>query len=160
MFFSFPYPVSYACSLLDHLQRQLSDPICRHPHGFNGVAKESTKWNWKWRHANLAMFDIHLWRLLWLGCPVHARVEGNDQVDTLVGITSHHKWLASWSRILSVEEPQALTVGTKAMTSGKARTSQVAHILIKDLECWGAWGTNCGYKGKDITPWTAWKREL
>ena len=30
-------------------------------------------------------FNIHLRRLLWMNCPGHAQVMGNDQADRLVG---------------------------------------------------------------------------
>ena len=33
---------------------------------------------------NVSMVDIHLRKLLWVYCPAHAGVTGNDQTDTLV----------------------------------------------------------------------------
>ena len=34
---------------------------------------------------NVLMVDIHVRKLLWVYCPGHAGVEGNDQADRLVG---------------------------------------------------------------------------
>ena len=34
---------------------------------------------------HVSMFDIHLGRLLWVYCPGHAAVKGNDRVDRLAG---------------------------------------------------------------------------
>ena len=38
---------------------------------------------------NVLMVDIHLRKLLWVYCPGHARVKGNDRADTLVGKAIH-----------------------------------------------------------------------
>ena len=37
---------------------------------------------------NVSMVDIHLRKLLWVYCPGHAGVTGNDQTDRLVGKTN------------------------------------------------------------------------
>ena len=34
---------------------------------------------------NVSMVDIHLRKLLWLYCPGHAGVKGNDRADRLAG---------------------------------------------------------------------------
>ena len=34
---------------------------------------------------NVSMVDIHLRKLLWVYCPGHAGVKGNDRADRLVG---------------------------------------------------------------------------
>ena len=34
---------------------------------------------------NLSVVDIHLWKLLWVYCPGHAVVKGNDKADIVVG---------------------------------------------------------------------------
>ena len=34
---------------------------------------------------NLSLADIHLWKLLWVYCPGHAGVRGNDKADIVVG---------------------------------------------------------------------------
>ena len=34
---------------------------------------------------NESMVDIHLRKLLWVYCPGHARVKGNDRADRLAG---------------------------------------------------------------------------
>ena len=42
---------------------------------------------------NVSMVDIHLRKLLWVYCPAHAGVKGNDRADRLAGTkprTSHH----------------------------------------------------------------------
>ena len=44
---------------------------------------------------NVSIADIHLQRLLWIYCPGHARVKGNDSRKT-VEQNNPHKWLASW----------------------------------------------------------------
>jgi len=41
---------------------------------------------------HVSMFDIHLRKLLWVYCPGHAGVKGNDRADRLAGkatITSY-----------------------------------------------------------------------
>ena len=37
---------------------------------------------------NVSMADIHLRKLLWVYCPGHARVKGNDRADRLAGKTT------------------------------------------------------------------------
>ena len=36
-------------------------------------------------HCHVPMFDIHLRRILWVYCPGHAGVKGNDRADRLAG---------------------------------------------------------------------------
>ena len=55
---------------------------CHPPHRFNELATKSEKWNVK---PTLAMFDIHLQKLLWAYCSGHAGVKGNDRADRLAG---------------------------------------------------------------------------
>ena len=39
----------------------------------------------KWPDWHVSMFDIHLLKLLWMYCPGHAGVKGNDRADRLAG---------------------------------------------------------------------------
>ena len=63
---------------------------------------------------NMSMVNVHLWKLLWVYCPGHAGMKGNDRADTETGRQSNpHKWLAA-SRKRSVEKLETLAVGIKA----------------------------------------------
>ena len=44
---------------------------------------------------HVPMFDTHLRKHLWLYCPGHGGVKGNDRADRLAGKSNPHKWLAS-----------------------------------------------------------------
>ena len=45
---------------------------------------------------NVSMVDIHLRKLLWVYCPGHAGVEGNDRADRLAGTQiKHYRWPSS-----------------------------------------------------------------
>ena len=44
---------------------------------------------------NVSMVDIHLRKLMWVYCPGHAGVKGNDRGDRLAGKSNPHKWLTS-----------------------------------------------------------------
>ena len=44
---------------------------------------------------NVSIVDSNLLKLLWVYCPGHAGVKGNDRVDRLAGKSNPHKWLAS-----------------------------------------------------------------
>ena len=63
------------------------DRSCHHSHRFNEPATKvksgmgSPDWH-------VSMFNIHLRRILWVYCPGHARVKGNDRADRLVGKTT------------------------------------------------------------------------
>ena len=63
-------------------KRRQSDYRCLHPHGLNGLATESGRWSPDW---NVSMVDIRLRKLLWIYCPGHAGVKGNDRADRLAG---------------------------------------------------------------------------
>ena len=73
--------VSHPCPLLDCRKRWQSDHTSHHPHRFNELATESEKQNGSpdWN------VDIHLQTLLWVYCPGHAGVKGNDWADRLAG---------------------------------------------------------------------------
>ena len=103
---------SHPCPQLDCLKGWQSDHTCHHPHRFNALVTEREKWYGKpdW---NVSMVDIHFWKLLWVHCPGHAGVQGNDWADRLAGkatITSsllkclmnlrHYLWVQSivWRR--------------------------------------------------------------
>ena len=51
---------------------------------------------------NMSMVNIHLQRFLWMYCPGHAELKGNDQAKT-GGKSNHHKWLVL-QKTLSAEE--------------------------------------------------------
>ena len=86
---------------LDCPMRWQSDHTYHHPHRFSQLAA-----NWKSgtgnppdRHAS--MVDIHIGKLLWVYCPEHAGVKGNDRADRLGGkaiITSGLR--RAWSEVL------------------------------------------------------------
>ena len=65
------------------LPQEVTDHTC-HPHGFNELA---TKLNSGMGSpdCNVSMVDIHLRKLLWVYCPGHAGVKGNDRADRLAG---------------------------------------------------------------------------
>ena len=52
---------------------------------------------------------------MWVYCPGHAGVKGNDLADKTGGQGNPHKWLAS-RKIWSVEKLEALPAGTKPRT--------------------------------------------
>ena len=54
------------------------DSRTTHPHRCNELARKSEKWN-------ESMFDISLRKLMWMYCPGHAGVKGNDRANRLVG---------------------------------------------------------------------------
>ena len=64
---------------------------------------------------NVSIADIHLQRLLWIYCPGHARVKGNDSRKT-VEQNNPHKWLASW-KIWTAEKLKTLAASTKPWIS-------------------------------------------
>ena len=49
-------------------------------HRFNEFARKSEMGNPDW---NVLMVDIHLRKLLWVYCPGHAEVKGNDRADRM-----------------------------------------------------------------------------
>ena len=55
---------------------------CHHPHRFNELATQIGMGSLDW---NVSMVDIHLWKLLWVYCPRHAWVKGNDRAGRPVG---------------------------------------------------------------------------
>ena len=60
---------------------------------------------------NLSVVDIHLWKLLWVYCPGHAVVKGNDKADIVVGKATLTSGLLL--KISSVKELETLPAGTK-----------------------------------------------
>ena len=70
---------SHTCPPFDCLKRWQSDHTC-HPHGFKKVKSRMGSPDW-----DVSMVDIHLWKFLWVYCPGHAGVKGNDRADRLVG---------------------------------------------------------------------------
>ena len=75
---------SHPCPPLDCLKRWQSDYTYHRPHRVNELATESEKWNGKPR-LNVSTVDIHLRKLLWVYCPGHVGVKGNDRADRLAG---------------------------------------------------------------------------
>ena len=70
---------------LDCLKRWQSDHTCHHPHRVKELATKSKKWNGKPR-LECVDGQIYLWKLLWVYCPGHAGVKGNnDRADRLAG---------------------------------------------------------------------------
>lgn len=66
-----------------------------------------------WREKT-KMFDIYLWRFLWMYCSGHARVKGNNETDRWAKQSSH-MWPALW-KIWSVDGLKMLPAGTKPRT--------------------------------------------
>ena len=66
---------------------------------------------------NVSMVDIHLRQLLWVYCPRHARVKGDDRADRLAGKATLTSGLIASLKIRSVEELETLPAGTKPRTS-------------------------------------------
>jgi len=85
---------SHPCPPLDCIKRWQSDHTCYHPHRFNELAPKSEKWNRKPRLECVNSWHPPL-KTLWIYCPGHARVKGNDSRKT-VEQNNPHKWLASW----------------------------------------------------------------
>ena len=75
----------------------------RHPHRFSEFTTKSESPD---RNVSMVMVDIHLRKLLWMYCPGHARVKGNDPADRLAGKAS---------QLACISED--LLVGTKPRTS-------------------------------------------
>ena len=73
------------------------DQTCYRPHRFNEPATESVNSGMESPDWNVSMVDIHLRKLLWVYCPGHAGVKGNDRADRLPWQSKPHKWLASWT---------------------------------------------------------------
>ena len=74
---------------------------------------------------NESLVHIHLWDLLWVYRPEHAREKRND-----------------WAYRLE---------GKATLTNG---------LHLGRSKCWGAWDITYWHKAKDITPPTAWRREI
>ena len=73
---------SHMLALLDYIEWWQSDDTCHHSHRFNEPATKSGMGSPDW---HVSMFNIHLRRILWVYCPGHAGVTGNDRADRLVG---------------------------------------------------------------------------
>ena len=67
-------------------------------------------------NGHLAIFGMHLQRLLWIYRPGHAGVKGTDRAARLGLQSNNHKRLAS-RKIWSVEELDSLLAGTKPRTA-------------------------------------------
>ena len=63
----------------------------------------------------MPMVDIHLRKLLWMYCPGHAGIKGNDRADRPAGKASHTSGLLHGRS--GVEEFETLSVGTKSKRS-------------------------------------------
>ena len=98
---------SHPCPPLDCMKRWQPDDTCHHPHRFKSLLQKvkSGMGNPDW---NVSMADIHLWKPLWVYCPGHVGVKGNDQADRL--------WFVS-EKIWSVEKLETVPAGTKPRTS-------------------------------------------
>ena len=59
-----------------------ADHTCSRPRRFNELVTKSRMGSSDW---NVAMVDTHLRKLLWVYCPGHAGVKGNDRADRLAG---------------------------------------------------------------------------
>ena len=62
---------------------------------------------------NVSTVDIHLPKLLWVYCPGHDGVKGNDRADILAGKAS----LTNGLFLISVEKLETLSAATKPRTS-------------------------------------------
>ena len=62
-----------------------ADHTCNRPHRFNELATKSRMGSSDW---NVAMVDTHLRKLLWVHCPGHTGVKGNDRADKLATIAT------------------------------------------------------------------------
>ena len=71
---------------LDCLKRWQSDHTCHHLDRFSELATKSGMGS---PDRNVLMVDIHLRNLLWVSCPGHAGVMGNDRKDTTGGQSNH-----------------------------------------------------------------------
>ena len=104
------------------LPQEVIDHTYQHPHRFNELATKSGMGSSGW---NVPMADTHLWKYLWVYCPGHAGVMGNNQADRLTGRQNNpHKWLAS-QKIWSVEKFQTLPVGTNWQSQGHHITDRL-----------------------------------
>ena len=85
---------------------------------------------------NVSMDDIHLWKLLWVYCPGHAGLKGNDQADRQAGKTTltnglllgRSKMLRSLIHYLWVQSQGHYTINCqeeRGMERGSARQSSL-----------------------------------
>ena len=68
---------NHPCPLLDCLKRWQSHHTCHHHNRFNELATKNEKWNGKPRLACVNVWH-QTWKLLWMYCPGHAGMKGND----------------------------------------------------------------------------------
>ena len=61
---------------------------------------------------NVSMVDIHVPKRMWVYCPGHAGVKGNDRADRLAGKATLTSGLA-YRKLGSVEKLETLPAGTK-----------------------------------------------
>ena len=136
-----------------------------------------------------SMVDSHLRKLLWVYCPGHARVKGNDRADRLVGkATLTRGLLLGRSEVLRSlrhyrrrkakditpsiawrREAETLPVGTKPRTSHHRSPGGERQKHYQWAQNQGhhtidrleerGRNTTSGHKAKDITPSIAWRRE-
>ena len=94
---------------------------------------------------NVSVVDSHLRKLLWLYCPGHARVKGNDQADRLAGKSSHAS-----RKIWSVEELETLPASHHQSPGREVWKEEALDIFLewtreshcqsnKDLELFQRW---------------------
>ena len=136
---------SHPCLLLDCPKRRELD---HHPHRFSELATKSGMGNPDW---NVSVVDSHLRKLLWLYCPRHARVKGNDQADRLAGKASHAS-----RKIWSVEELETLPAGTKPRTSHhQSPGREVWKEEALDIFLEWTWESHC-QSNKDLGLFQRW----
>ena len=81
---------------------------------------------------NLSLADIHLWKLLWVYCPGHAGVKGNDKADIVVG-------KATLANGLLLGKSQALRSLKHYMQAQSQGHHPIDHLQERGVERESAW---------------------
>ena len=121
---------SHPCPPLDCFKRWHLDHTW-YPHRFNELA---TKGGMGSPHWNVSMVNGHLWKLLWVSCPGHAGVKGNDRGDSLAG-NAKPPQVVCFSEDLKCWEAWDTTHGHKAkgitpLTPQRERRGKRKHCMI------------------------------
>ena len=105
--------ILYTCSSLDCLERWQSDHIYAITLTDSMSLLQKVKSGMESPGWHVSMFDIHLRRILWVYCPGHAGVKGNDWADRLAGKATITGGLIVSLKIWSAEELETLPACTE-----------------------------------------------
>ena len=96
----------------------------------NSLSQSTAFWN-------VSTVDIHFQKLLWVYCPGHARVKGNDQADRLAGKQPSQvacffedlKCWGAWDTACRHKAQQGHMIVSHRQSPGLRRKSQNAEVL-------------------------------